>query len=245
MGTLVNETIAKYYHTERFELIHLKNCPREYKLHSHASTYTVGILIYGNALLTRASEERILAGDYFVISPYQAHSLVLQGSYELLSLCINKALVQTIGKSHLLLLFTEAISSCVQNISEELLIEIVEELCAVRERGGEKSKIAEDIRLIEEHPERTYPLPILARRAFINKTSYIELFKMAAGVTPHSFQLQSKIRRAQRALENGKEIASLAVELGFYDQSHFHKCFKDIVGMTPGKYRKSVIAKCM
>lgn len=42
---------------------------------------------------------------------------------------------------------------------------------------------------------------------------------------------------ADRLLEDGRPIASIALEAGFSDQSHFTRAFKRYVGLTPGEYR--------
>ena len=38
----------------------------------------------------------------------------------------------------------------------------------------------------------------------------------------------------------GMSIADTAVFLGFFDQSHFDKYFKKIVGLSPKEYMRSV-----
>ncbi len=61
-----------------------------------------------------------------------------------------------------------------------------------------------------------------------------------SGLTPHKFQIQCRIRKAQKLLLNGENIVNVSVAVGFYDQSHFDKYFRKIVGMTPKDYIKSV-----
>ena len=42
---------------------------------------------------------------------------------------------------------------------------------------------------------------------------------------------------AKVLLRNGLSIADVALRTGFFDQSHFTRCFHDIVGVTPGRYQ--------
>lgn len=42
---------------------------------------------------------------------------------------------------------------------------------------------------------------------------------------------------AERLLEDDRPIASIALEAGFSDQSHFTRAFKRYAGLTPGEYR--------
>lgn len=79
----------------------------------------------------------------------------------------------------------------------------------------------------------------MADEIYFSKFYYIKRFKQNIGMTPHKFQLQNKIRKAQRMIENGARLTVIATDLGFYDQSHFIKCFKSIVGITPSEYRQS------
>ena len=47
---------------------------------------------------------------------------------------------------------------------------------------------------------------------------------------------QIRIERAKTLLTRGWPVAHVAVETGFFDQSHFTRRFKRIVGVTPGQY---------
>ena len=69
----------------------------------------------------------------------------------------------------------------------------------------------------------------------------IRKFKKAFGLTPHQFQIQCKVRKAQKLLETTKSIPEVAYEAGFCDQSHLDRCFQKIVGMTPRQYQDALI----
>ena len=56
-------------------------------------------------------------------------------------------------------------------------------------------------------------------------------------MTPHAYQLARRINKAKTLLRYGTDIASVAVDLGFTDQSHFHRNFKQIVAATPKQYK--------
>lgn len=45
-----------------------------------------------------------------------------------------------------------------------------------------------------------------------------------------------KMEKAKKLLSEGIELAELAIECGFYDQSHFCKVFKLYTGLTPTQY---------
>ncbi|MBQ5311141.1 MAG: helix-turn-helix transcriptional regulator, partial [Oscillospiraceae bacterium] len=92
---------------------------------------------------------------------------------------------------------------------------------------------------IEEHPERGFDLDHYAVNANYSKYHFIRRFRKAAGLTPHRFIIQNRIRKAQRLLDDGSRITETAVSVGFYDQSHFDKYFRKIVGISPKEYISS------
>lgn len=62
------------------------------------------------------------------------------------------------------------------------------------------------------------------------------VFEKEVGVPPHVYQLDIRLIRAAQMLAQGKPIADVAAETGFYDQSHFHKAFQRKFGITPKRY---------
>ncbi len=65
----------------------------------------------------------------------------------------------------------------------------------------------------------------------------IRRFRKAFGLTPHQFQIQCRVRKAQKLLEEEKSISRVTYESGFSDQSHLDRCFRKLVGLTPVQYR--------
>jgi transcriptional regulator GlxA family with amidase domain len=70
------------------------------------------------------------------------------------------------------------------------------------------------------------------------KITFIREFKRNIGLAPHHFQIQNRIRQAKHLLtqDDNVNITEVALATGFCDQSHFTKCFKRIVGLTPSQY---------
>lgn len=89
-------------------------------------------------------------------------------------------------------------------------------------------------------PENTFLIEDMAQSIAVSPYHMIRQFKAACGLTPHQFQIQCRVRKAQRLLEEGKSVTEAAYATGFCDQSHFDRCFKRIVRLTPNAYRQSV-----
>ncbi|MFD0672926.1 DUF6597 domain-containing transcriptional factor [Cohnella sp. GCM10027633] len=68
------------------------------------------------------------------------------------------------------------------------------------------------------------------------------LFGRYVGVSPKWVIQRYRLQEAAKLLEEGGRIdgSALSQELGFYDQAHFIKQFKAIIGVTPDAYMKSV-----
>lgn len=77
----------------------------------------------------------------------------------------------------------------------------------------------------------------------VNISSYhlIRKFSSETGLTPHKFQMQCRIRKAQELLREGHKVSDVAQMVGFCDQSHMDRVFRKHVGITPEEYKKSAI----
>ena len=94
---------------------------------------------------------------------------------------------------------------------------------------------------ILENPENIYLIEQMAHDACISPFHMIREFKKAFGLTPHQFQMQCKVRKAQKLLAE-KSASEVTYDAGFYDQSHMDRCFKKLVGLSPKEYKKAVIS---
>jgi AraC-like DNA-binding protein len=56
------------------------------------------------------------------------------------------------------------------------------------------------------------------------------------GLSPHAFQTQIRIEHAKRLIAQNEPMTYIGLHVGFFDQSHFIKVFKSLVGVTPSQY---------
>ena len=82
----------------------------------------------------------------------------------------------------------------------------------------------------------------LAVIAGMSKFHFVRAFTAILGVTPHRYQLLLRLAKAKAMLREGSEIAQVAAQAGFWDQSHFDRSFRLFVGMTPTQYQKNALA---
>ncbi|MEM8504963.1 MAG: AraC family transcriptional regulator [Cyanobacteria bacterium P01_D01_bin.1] len=78
----------------------------------------------------------------------------------------------------------------------------------------------------------------LAVQAGLKPLRLLRVFKKEIGLPPHAYLTQVRVYQAKRRLVAGQSIVTAALETGFVDQSHLHRHFKKIVGVTPGQYAR-------
>ncbi|WP_213032982.1 AraC family transcriptional regulator [Acinetobacter sp. ANC 4470] len=98
-----------------------------------------------------------------------------------------------------------------------------------------------DLIVYLKNADTIVPLEKLASMLGISRYAVIRLFKANLGLTPHAFQLNLKVNQARELLKYGKNIGEMSYELGFSDQSHFHRVFKIHTGVTPRQYQQGFI----
>jgi AraC family transcriptional regulator len=74
----------------------------------------------------------------------------------------------------------------------------------------------------------------LAEIACLSPYHFSRLFRQETGFSPHQYLIRCRIEEAKRLLATRKwAIAEVAKQVGFADQSHLTRHFKQWVGMTP------------
>ena len=91
------------------------------------------------------------------------------------------------------------------------------------------------------NPEIELSVAEMSQKVNISSYHLIRKFSSENGLTPHKFQMQCRIRKAQELLREGNKVIDVAQLVGFSDQSHLDRVFKKQVGITPEEYIKSAI----
>jgi AraC-like DNA-binding protein len=77
----------------------------------------------------------------------------------------------------------------------------------------------------------------VAERAATSVRSLQRLFAGYVGVSPKSVLARYRLQDAAAAIDEGADdLAGLAAELGWFDQAHFSRDFRAVVGTTPSAY---------
>lgn len=230
-----------YYRSEQLEIVRLKNRPIIYGEHNHVSVYVIGFVLDGQITLRCSGQiTNYPSGSFFIILPYQAHELLLPDIYDMVSVCVNKDMIASRASGELYADLSQLLARLLLDVNNTLLASAIDALYFCQAPQLLDSAILSSALSLQQTPENNRGLRAMADEACYSPYHYIKRFKRLIGITPHRFQLQNKIREAQRMIEDGKPPTDIALDLGFYDHSHFIKCFKGVVGLTPTEYRTSV-----
>ena len=88
------------------------------------------------------------------------------------------------------------------------------------------------------HIDQRITLDDLAGLCDLGRFPFLKQFKRTIGMTPHAWLLRLRLERACGLLSrSGQPIIDVAHAVGFYDQSHFNRAFRQAFGVAPSRYR--------
>jgi AraC family transcriptional regulator len=94
------------------------------------------------------------------------------------------------------------------------------------------------IEYIQEHLEENLSLTQLANLIQITPHYFASLFKQSTGLSPYKYIIQCRLDKAKILLrDRDLSIAFICQEIGFKNQSHFTRVFRQYFQITPKVYR--------
>lgn len=107
--------------------------------------------------------------------------------------------------------------------------------------GGFSSRQWERIRALIADRGGAVSVQEMAAHVRLRAPDFSRRFKTTAGETPHQYVLRTRLERACEALaDSRRSLSQVAVDYGFFDQSHFNRHFKRRFGLTPGQFARTV-----
>lgn len=130
--------------------------------------------------------------------------------------------------------------------AESLVGSIVTGLLDIPERGGERpggrltqAQMNKLIARIDACSGCRLTVAEMAATVGLSESWFANVFKQTTGTTPLQWQLGRRIDLARKLLaESDLTIADIAVQLGFSDQAHLTKAFRQVAGETPAAWRR-------
>jgi len=124
---------------------------------------------------------------------------------------------------------------------EGLALEVIAELSRhhVKTPGRKPPNSVEQTReLLHSHFSESLTLDGIARSVGTHPVHLARMFRRYHHCTIGEYLRKLRIEFACREISaTDSPLALIASRIGFYDQSHFSRTFKRMIGITPGQYR--------
>jgi len=229
------------------EIKYQPNIFNDYKKHFHNHLY-LGTIKSGKIKVDFANETKIVkAKEIVVFNQYQIHKTTNIDAKDYYTMCIksqwlSKNICENLyidgniiqnNKLYNLITQSSNINANLESLKDEL-----KKLS--KQNKNAKEKIAGVAKLTREYILQNIKfelnLSLIAKDLGYDKSYIIREFKKAYSITPKQF---ITILRANLAKDKIKEanISMLALDYGFFDQSHFNKNFKKIFAYPPKKFK--------
>lgn len=98
--------------------------------------------------------------------------------------------------------------------------------------------IRKALRYIADHYSEHLTLERVAEEVQLSPSYFSTLFRQIVGTSFREYLCKIRVEESKRLLlSTDYSLADIAISMGFPDQSYFCKVFKQLVGITPGKFR--------
>jgi transcriptional regulator GlxA family with amidase domain len=93
---------------------------------------------------------------------------------------------------------------------------------------------------IEANLESKLGVDHLADGVALSKGHFSRAFRQRLGIPPMVYVATRRVERAKMMMTSTKEqLTVIALACGFSDQSHLNRAFRRLVGVSPGRWRRS------
>lgn len=150
----------------------------------------------------------------------------------------------------LALLFDEAFgNNCgrhalIDRLFEVVLIQVLRHLMETEQMGGgmlaglSHPRLRKALVAMHERPGQDWSLEALAGLAGMSRSVFAGTFRRAVGCTPGTYLQGWRVRLAQQALRQGRQLKMIAIEVGYGSEAALSRAFKAQCGMTPREWRQ-------
>lgn len=142
-----------------------------------------------------------------------------------------------------ILSFHKSTSNCVKILEDiiiHLLINNSISKSSPQRKYADWNEIIENFKFIIVHNfDNKICLETFCLTNRISKFQLIRAFKAHVGLTPIAYLTLLRLNNSKKLLLQNSSIAKVALDCGFYDQSHFSHNFKYYFGITPSEYVKN------
>ncbi len=103
---------------------------------------------------------------------------------------------------------------------------------------GYDPRLAQAIRLMEQHVDQPLPVASVARRAGVTARTLENIFRKSIGETPGAYYLRLRLNAARRLVVDTRvPMADIAARTGFSSAAAFSRAFAHGFGRPPSRFR--------
>jgi len=114
------------------------------------------------------------------------------------------------------------------------------EVEGMRAAPSSYDRLSRAVQYLHAHHAKPVSTHQLAKMVGISHSQFSRRFRKLLGTTLRQYLLRIRIHAACRLLSHSdKSITDVALEVGFYDHSHFTRTFSKLMGIAPLAYRKN------
>lgn len=151
-------------------------------------------------------------------------------------------LVAALGQLHRLLECPEIPALQRQTLWREVMLQLLQRHARtpeVQDAGREPQAVARAKEVLAASLVEPPSLEELASAVNLSPFHFARVFRRATGLPPHAWLKQRRLEQARALLKGGCTPLNVAMQLGFADQSHLTRQFKQAYGVAPGEYRSA------
>lgn len=157
----------------------------------------------------------------------------IEGADQVLALLFNEAFGSHCGRHAL-----------IDRLFEVVLIQVLRHLMETGQLSGgmlaglSHPKLRKALVAMHDGPEQAWSLDALASISGMSRTVFANSFRSVVGCTPGAYLQGWRIRLAQQALRQGRQLKAIAIEVGYGSEAALSRAFKAQCGMTPRAWRQ-------
>lgn len=131
-------------------------------------------------------------------------------------------------------------SARAEHLLEGILLALQEERQSSEASGPYDGKIRLMAQQMRRHPEKEWRVGESARTTGLSDPHFRKVFRACMGISPSQYVVRSRLQKAADLLRSSAlPIKTIAEQTGHSDVYYFSRQFKNVIGQSPGRYRKA------
>jgi AraC-like DNA-binding protein len=192
----------------------------------------------------------ISENDVFIINPNQPHAIEATSSHSYIALTVScladNLMFRNLVRSETLVAMLKSVATAIMQKSDSLsalwliLFNHLTDNYLLSESVAPSALLLQRVeKYIAENYYNQVVISEMAKAACMSKFHFCRQFRQIAGMSPHIYLINWRLRHANKCLKNNMPVFDAAIEAGFYDSSHLVKAFRSYMAVSPDAYRKA------